>query len=393
MDYQPTQHPVLTPLLTHLGFGFNPALLSQSAMLLQQLNVMLPPTAARSTASARPLVCIQLACENLMEEVSTTKLLLLSGLSRAHYANLFRQARQRLGLDQPITLEQLAVQFGSMQLVSQAEWLKQAFVDAYLPTLSAAHRSNFQSNSPALIGACFYLCCKAAGGRIDKTKVVLRCDTSVREFTQYVTLLKTTVADKLKQLDTKQNNKSDSTSSSGTKEAITTKTGIPTQVLAKARAILKASPQGKVTARKRKAEAVDEPREVHRSPRTRRRRTDTKSAQPSLICKLRPRGPRPVTSVDVVIDLSSTKRTKSDDVTQTTSSSMAVDSPQNDSEERLASSSTGVIKNKKTCPKAGAPPATVTGITAMIACSDFRRTRKFKNYISWKRQLEQALSL
>ncbi|KAJ1962544.1 Origin of replication complex subunit 6 [Dispira parvispora] len=392
MDYQPAHHPVLTPLLAHLGFDFNPVLLSQSAMLLQQLNVMLPPTAARSTASARPLVCIQLACENLMLEVSTNKLLLLSGLSRAHYANLFRQARQRLGLDEPITLEQLAVQFGSVQLVPQAEWLKQAFVEAYLPTLSAANRSNFQSNSPALIGACFYLCCKAAGGRIDRTKVILRCDTSVREFNQYITLLKATVSDKLEQLDTKQNNKSDTTSSEGAKEATPTKRGIPAQVLTKARAILKASPQGKVATRKRKADAVDEPGEVRRSPRTCRRRTDATSEQPSLICKLRPRGPRPVVSIDVVMDSKRAKRKGSANITEGTSSPMAVDTPRNGSEKRLVSSSINVAKNKKSYPKTGAPPSTITGITAMIACSDFRRTRKFKNYISWKRQLEQTLS-
>ncbi|KAJ1993292.1 Origin of replication complex subunit 6 [Dimargaris cristalligena] len=187
-------------LLADLGLGHNPNVLAIGASLLPRLQQLLSRSEMKDWGCGTPLVCIQLACEKLLEEIAAPNVWTRSGLRKDQYEALLRRSRQILGWSSNVSIQELAVQFGSIQLVPQVEWLKDTFVQLYSANLSAAQRMHFDPQLPAVLGVSFYLCCKASSVRVDKMKVIHRCSTTVREFDQYLKLFKSVVASQLEQL-------------------------------------------------------------------------------------------------------------------------------------------------------------------------------------------------
>ncbi|KAJ1908338.1 Origin of replication complex subunit 6 [Tieghemiomyces parasiticus] len=386
--------------------------------------------AAFKTASgAKPVVAIHLACEKLCEDFAANRLVAMSGLTAAKYATLLRQARRDLGLAHSLTMEQLAVQFGSVQLVRPSRWLLDIFLSRYQPRLSAAQLQNFSPDAPVMLGVSFYLCCKASGVRIDKGKIVLRCETSAKEFNQFTAHMKELVADELKQLGIGQ-----STPRKRGPAATTLTQRAPQTVAHPGRTVdilndivdvpayrsvpssptLERRPQG---VKRKASEQMDTPEAslVPRpialpTPRSRtgpgrrprpplaqvanRCTTGVESSGSPAVSSPGPQPKRKRTTGPAVVNLDLDPDSSQSPMILPAPLPCVASPPKGQAtmSESPINPFDGAAQPAAALSKTTGPAAAaVTGITAMIPNADYRRSKTYRSYIAWKKRIEERL--
>ncbi|RKP16171.1 hypothetical protein ROZALSC1DRAFT_25586, partial [Rozella allomycis CSF55] len=98
-------------------------------------------------------ICIDLACRMLKQSpVTQTSLLDVSGIKITAYKKQYNQIKQLLGLEIPVTFEELSVALGATSLKKDCEIIYEQ-INERMPNVSKS----------ILVGAVFYCVCKASG--------------------------------------------------------------------------------------------------------------------------------------------------------------------------------------------------------------------------------------
>ncbi|KAJ1976448.1 Origin of replication complex subunit 6 [Dimargaris xerosporica] len=386
-----THQAVLQPWLEKLELAYHPQILGKCDTLMQQTDTLALQRLFKTSVAARALVCIQLACESLLEEVAVDQLVKWSGLNKPQYLAIASQTKQFLGLAEAVTVEQLAVQFGCVQLIADAENVRAQFVERFLAQLPGAQAQQFDTSQSVLVAVSFYLCCKAKGVRVGKAKIIQQCNTQLKPFNSYVQQFNCTVGDVLLQLKEvpKTPRAKLVTSSRGMTPKtvarmrnVATPAKMPIQRLASA----PTTPLSQRQSRKRKADSSDD-ESVENEPVAGNHtgcglsghtlshveiRTPLTHAFQRVLMEEQQQQPTP-------------KRARMQSSSKQTTASQQADSPF-----VVVSTATKLHYSQQLKPPPVVPA--VTGITAMVSDADYRASRNYRAYLAWKRQLIREAS-
>ncbi|KAJ1971667.1 Origin of replication complex subunit 6 [Dimargaris verticillata] len=393
-----THQAVLQPWLEKLELAHLPQILGKCDTLMQQTDTLALQRLFKTSVTARALVCIQLACESVMatnlggatldeidtgsllEEVALDQLVKWSGLNKLQYLAIANQTKQHLGLAEAVTVEQLAVQFGCIQLIADAENVRAQFVERFLAQLPGAQAQQFDTSQAVLV-------------RVGKAKIIQHCNTQLKPFNSYVQQFNCTVGDVLLQL--KETPKTPRAKLMADKRGMTPKTvarmrniATPAKMPIQRLSSAPTTPLSQRQSRKRKAiDSDDESVENEPLPSNRAGRN---SSNPTLAyVEIR----TPLTQVfeQVLIEEQQQRPTSKRARTQTSVKQATATANQQVGNPFVVSSTSAKPSYSQQLKLPPSVPA-VTGITAMVSDADYRSSRNYRAYLAWKRQLVREAS-
>lgn len=160
-------HNPLVHCLDRLNLGDDPSLRARAESVYGQC-AKVPTKIFDMGPNCRPVVAIQLACESLSQHHGwDTKLAAqLAGCTKRQYENTVSTVRKSLNLQPNVSLDSLAVAFGSSTMLSKITRVWDDFSKEYLSTIPRAQRTQASrelNDVPAWKGALFFTCAKTLG--------------------------------------------------------------------------------------------------------------------------------------------------------------------------------------------------------------------------------------
>ncbi|RUP51604.1 hypothetical protein BC936DRAFT_147074 [Jimgerdemannia flammicorona] len=172
-----TQNPILN-ILVRVNLADDKKLAAKAQDLFNNISAKIPTTTFKKAPNAKPVSCIQLACEVLHipfhPALPPHK---LASCTPTIYSNILQTVRRELDLQINVTFDSLAIVFGCTTVVPQVEGLWAHFCERYIGTLNAAQvpAAKMELEKPVWKGAVFWVCCKAVTIRIDKDQLLSQC--------------------------------------------------------------------------------------------------------------------------------------------------------------------------------------------------------------------------
>ncbi|KAI8092558.1 uncharacterized protein BX664DRAFT_327586 [Halteromyces radiatus] len=189
--------------LERLHLTDNTKLRERAGYYQGQCSSKVPTRTFSKGPNSQHVISIQLAYESLGMFGWNSKLAAeLAGCNQKTYESTLSAVRKHLNLKSTITFDTLGVAFGSTILATHAQDFYTFFVEQHIAKLGPAQQvsAKEQLNSAIWKAAAFYVCSKAVGTRLDKTKLQNLCTCGSIEFNKSVTLIQQECETKLEQL-------------------------------------------------------------------------------------------------------------------------------------------------------------------------------------------------
>ncbi|SAM06798.1 hypothetical protein [Absidia glauca] len=324
---------MLNPLehcLDRLHLNDNSQLLDRARFYHGQCSSKVPVVTFKGPNSQH-VASIQLAYESLGLFGWNSKLAAeLAGCTLKAYDMTMSAVRKHLNLQSTITFDTLGITFGSTALATHSQDLWTHFVQQHISKLGPAQQLSAKDQLSTALwkAAAFYVCAKAVGVQIDKSKLQSVCTCGASEFNKSVKLIKEECKAKLIELKTQSTDDSRPT-------------------------------------RKRKTRRNDDEEDTVDAANS----DDTKDANTTTPAKSK-----------------KTRSTKSGTAAASSSSSSTATS--SSSIPKSSTKQKASVLLKKTSNKKGA----VSGIVSMINLQDYRSSQRYMDYLSWEQNIKQQLS-
>ncbi|CDH60458.1 hypothetical protein RO3G_08538 [Lichtheimia corymbifera JMRC:FSU:9682] len=201
-------HNPLVHCLDRLNLGDDSSLRARAESVYGQC-AKVPTKIFDMGPNCRPVVAIQLACESLSQHHGwDTKLAAqLAGCTKRQYENTVSTVRKSLNLQPNVSLDSLAVAFGSSTMLSKITRVWDDFSKEYLSTIPRAQRTQASrelNDVPAWKGALFFTCAKTLGQNIGKTKLQDMCACTATEINKYIKVINDICKEDLEKLKEKE---------------------------------------------------------------------------------------------------------------------------------------------------------------------------------------------
>jgi len=129
-------------------------------------------------------VCLELASKQFGQSFDKKKAIILSGATEKIYQVAQSSLQNILGIRPEISVKELAIQFGCMQLVKYAERLFEIYKQQYLAGIDPQRRNFADFSRPVFTAVAFYLSAIEHQVTVDKKLLIDCCFTNATEFNQ-----------------------------------------------------------------------------------------------------------------------------------------------------------------------------------------------------------------
>uniref|UniRef100_A0A6U8HBD9 Origin recognition complex subunit 6 n=1 Tax=Eutreptiella gymnastica TaxID=73025 RepID=A0A6U8HBD9_9EUGL len=122
---------------------------------------------------AKPMVCLDLACQLLGQDYQRDQLIKYSGTGEKEYQTAFGMIQSVLKIKMPVSLQQLAIKFGCARIQSAAQRNLQAFQVKFRGQLNHHQRASLNFRSSAYPACALYLTALKEKLKVDKDRLLL----------------------------------------------------------------------------------------------------------------------------------------------------------------------------------------------------------------------------
>ncbi|KAL1920958.1 uncharacterized protein VTP21DRAFT_11593 [Calcarisporiella thermophila] len=187
-------------LLDRLHLSDNPRVASKASENYNRIrNSVL---AGGAGGRVREVVCVQLACEALNEDFNYSLAQKLSVVPQNMYTSVEAQIRRILKQERDINFSALTVQFGCTQLLDPCERIAREFREKFMETLDARQQELMRGEweKPVYCGVVFWACCRAYEIRVEKSRLQHLCCCTAAEFNSKLKVVEEFCGDRLREL-------------------------------------------------------------------------------------------------------------------------------------------------------------------------------------------------
>ncbi|KAM5127410.1 origin recognition complex subunit 6 [Mantella aurantiaca] len=158
---------VLRRLAPKLGISSG-RVVGKAEELLRLSQLKCAGLSAMSTATSSAVMCLQLAAASLNHPVDKDYLVRLSGLNKKVYQSCLKSYECLLGVDNKLSIRDLAVQHGCLEAVNVASKI----LNRYEGTLPPAQQEDLDLSKPLFITAALYSACRCLKLKVEKNKLL-----------------------------------------------------------------------------------------------------------------------------------------------------------------------------------------------------------------------------
>jgi len=171
------------PRLANLLQITNEKILRKSEEMVRLARVRCP-SGIGSGELVKAAVCLELASKQFGQLFDKKKAIILSGATEKIYHVAQSSLQNILGIRPEISVKELAIQFGCMQLVKSAEKLFDIYKQQYLAGINPQRRNFADFSRPVFTAVAFYLSAIEHQVTIDKKLLIESSFTNATEFNQ-----------------------------------------------------------------------------------------------------------------------------------------------------------------------------------------------------------------
>jgi len=175
--------------------GLPPGLKDRALELQRMLTAKNSAMGVSSMTQA--VLCLHLAATQAGHSVDTKSMVKLAGMkTKPLYCSAYNTAESVLGLEQAVSVQEVAVQIGSSHLVTQAGHILQAYEDGLRNSLGEARFANLSLTKPIYACAAVSAACKITGEKADMIRLTELSRAKKKELADLVEEMVATAPDK-----------------------------------------------------------------------------------------------------------------------------------------------------------------------------------------------------